>query len=172
MNSLVHAQNRLFNGRMEVNAKSNLIKQFQKQNWQPTTVAEMKREIAEMERKVEINNATKEHLLIRLKEQSNELVRLRIEAQIFQSNNGRVGRAKQRIEHLKNFTNIVSEAVMIAEIIWILMQFDMERMKRRNDFDPKLDKYRIEALTCSRRMVNKTKKTPNFFKRLNVYVIF
>lgn len=94
----------------------------------------------------------KNELMIKLQEQSIEFARMDIETVIFDFNKKRMARAGQRKQHVGHFVNAVSDAMLIAEIIWILMQIDIERMKKRNDFDTKLDKYRIDSLICDRRL--------------------
>lgn len=94
----------------------------------------------------------KNDLMMQLQEQAIELARLDVETVIFDNNKKRLIRAEERKQNIKRFVDTVSDAMIIAEIIWILMQFDIERMKKRNDFDPKLDKYRIDTLICDRRL--------------------
>lgn len=149
----MNAQNRLNNKNMDVKVKSDLIKILDAKDWQPRTLAVMKDEMIEMKRKEEVSNSTANHLMIRLKEQVSEMVRLRIETLLLQCNEKRINRANQRIAHLTDFARICSDVIMNAEIMWILMQFDMERIKKRHDFDPVLEKYRNEAVACNRRIV-------------------
>lgn len=73
---------------------------------------------------------------------------------IYESNKMKYDRATQRKAHLEKFVDLVSNGVMNAEVIWILMQFDIQRVKKRYDFNRKLDEYRLEARLLNRRVVN------------------
>lgn len=89
-----------------------------------------------------------------MQEQCVELARLDVEEAIFKNNKKRLNRAEQRKKTITEFIGSVSEIMAIAELIWILMQFDMERIKKRSDFDQKLEKYRMESTICDRRFDN------------------
>lgn len=110
--------------------------------------------MSEMEREIELNESQKQHLVHKLQEQAAELAQLDVEALVFESNQKRMGRAKQRLEYLARFADVVSESMALAELFWVLMQLDMERMKNRNNYDSKLDAYRLESLSCNRRIVS------------------
>lgn len=107
-----------------------------------------------MEHNNELNEGQKQHLMHKLQEQAIELSQLDVEALIFESNQKRMKRAKQRIEYMTQISNLVSEVMTISEIFWALIQLDLERMKNRNAFDSKLDAYRMESLGCNRRIVS------------------
>lgn len=113
----------------------------------------------------------KNELLIKLQEQSVEFARMDIEAVIFDFNKKRMARAGKRKEHVGRFVDAVSDAMLVAEIIWILMKFDIERMKKRNDFDTKLDKYRIDSLICDRRL-EIIKSMPNIEEKDDAFLRF
>lgn len=108
----------------------------------------------QMECDYELNEVQKQHLIHKLQEQAAEIAQLDVKALVYESNQKRMGRAKQRMEYLTRFADVISETMALAEIFWSLMQLDMERMKNRNNYDSKLDAYRIEALGCSRRIVS------------------
>lgn len=110
-------------------------------------------------------------LIIKLQEQSVKFACMDIETVIFEFNKKRMARADQRKRHVGRFVNAVSDALLIAEIIWILMKFDIERMKNRNDFDTKLDKYRIDSLICDRRL-ELIKSMPNIKEKDDAFLRF
>lgn len=107
----------------------------------------------QMERDNELNETQKQHLVHKLQEQAAELAQLDVEALVFESNQKRMGRAKQRMEYITCFADAISETMTLSELFWVLMQLDMERMKNRNNYDSKLDVYRMESLTSNRRIV-------------------
>lgn len=112
-----------------------------------------RREMLQMERDNELNETQKQHLVHKLQEQAAELAQLDVEALVFESNQKRMGRAKQRMEYITRFADAISETMTLSELFWVLMQLDMERMKNRNNYDSKLDVYRMESLTSNRRIV-------------------
>ncbi|XP_055309300.1 augmin complex subunit dgt3 [Sitodiplosis mosellana] len=149
---LLNAYNKLYLAEMNFNAKTALTNQLKAQNWSPSTVGGMRREMSEMERDIELNESQKQHLVHKLQEQAAELAQLDVEALVFDSNQKRMGRAKQRMEFITRFADIISETMALSELFWVLMQLDMERMKNRNNYDSKLDAYRLESLSCNRRI--------------------
>lgn len=110
----------------------------------------------QMERDSELNETQKQHLVYKLQDQAAELALLDVETLVYDSNQKRMSRAKQRLEYLTRFADAVSETMTLSELLWVLMQLDMERMKNRNNYDTKLDAYRVESLGCNRRNVRQT----------------
>lgn len=117
----------------------------------------------QMERDNELNESQKQHLIHKLQEQAAELAQLDVEALVYESNQKRMGRAKQRMDYLTRFADVISETVILSEIFWVLMQLDMERMKNRNNYDSKLDAYRMESHGCNRRIVSECDLMVVFF---------
>lgn len=107
-----------------------------------------------MEHDNELNMGQKQQLLNKLQEQSVELAQLDVETLIYQSNQMRMSRAKQRVEHLIRFADVISESITMSEICWVLTQLDLERMKNRNNYDSKMEMYRMDLLRCNRRIVS------------------
>lgn len=107
-----------------------------------------------MEHDNELNEGQKNHLLNKLHEQALEMSQLDVDALVYESNQKRIARAKQRMVYLTRFSNLISEAMLLSEIFWVLIQLDMERIKNRNIFDSKLDSYRMDLLGCNRRIVS------------------
>ncbi|XP_031636892.1 augmin complex subunit dgt3 [Contarinia nasturtii] len=149
---LLNAYNKLYLAEMNCRAKTALTNQFKAQNWSPSTLMGMRREMLQMERDNELNESQKQHLIHKLQEQAAELAQLDVEALVYESNQKRMGRAKQRMDFLTRFADIISETVILSELFWVLMQLDMERMKNRNNYDSKLDAYRMESHGCNRRI--------------------
>lgn len=113
-----------------------------------------RRDMQQMERDIELNEAQKQHLMHKLQELVIQTSQLDVEAMVYESNQKRMGRAKQRMMYINRFASVISETMTISEKLWILMQLDMERMKNRSKFDSKLDAYRLELLACNRRIVS------------------
>lgn len=89
--------------------------------------------------------------LMKITKQETEMV-------IYENNKEKLERAKKRKENVQQFHDIISGSLLNAELVWALMQLDIHRVKRRNDFDYKLNEYRTETQLCNLRMVSKIKK--------------
>lgn len=121
----------------------------------PTTLNVMKNEVERLKiRNEQEYNPNVERLTNKLQSQLNQIVEQQGEMVIYENNKEKYERAQKRLAHLKKFVEIVSDGMMNAECIWILMQLDIERVKKRNDFDTKLDENRLEVQICNRRNVS------------------
>lgn len=86
--------------------------------------------------------------LMKIAKQQAELV-------IYESNKEKFERATKRKDHLIKFRELISAGLLNAELMWALMQLDFQRVKKRNNFDFKLNEYRVETQSCNRRMVRR-----------------
>lgn len=117
-------------------------------------ILEYRNEINELEiRNEQIYDLNKEALEIKLQAQLQQIVDQQAELIIYESNKDKIDRAKRRYNHLKLFVDTVSNGLVNTECVWILMQIDFERVKKRNTFDGLMDQYRLEAQMCTKRMV-------------------
>lgn len=117
-------------------------------------ILEYRNEINELEiRNEQIYDLNKEALEIKLQAQLQQIVDQQAELIIYESNKDKIDRAKRRYTHLKLFVDTVSNGLVNTECVWILMQIDFERVKKRNTFDGLMDQYRLEAQMCTKRMV-------------------
>lgn len=101
-----------------------------------------------LEAKLETLTNKMEEQLILIAEQQGEMV-------IYKHNKLKMERANKRHEMLKDFADIVSDGVINAEIVWILMQLDIGRIKKRNYFHDLMQCYKDEALVSLKRIVNR-----------------
>lgn len=122
-----------------------------------------RRDLLQMQRKIEMNEEQKQHLLYNIQEQAIEMSQLDTDALVYESNKKRMQRAKHRMDYLMRYANHISGTMLISEILWVLLQFDMERMKSRSAYDNKLNTYRIDSL-CNRRIVCMPNVDFNLFK--------
>lgn len=141
--------------RMTTFAQSKLVENLRSQKWMSTTLNVMKTEVERLKiRNEQEYLPTVESLTVKLQYQLNQLVEQQGEMVIYENNKEKYERAQKRLEHLKRFVEIVSDGMMNAECIWILMQLDLERVKKRDDFDVVLEEYRAEVQMCNRRIVS------------------
>lgn len=101
----------------------------------------------------------------KLQSQLQQIVEQQTELVIYENNKEKIERAKKRFEQMKQFMSVISDTLMNAEIVWILMQLDLERVKKRNNFDHKIDEYRYESQICIRRVVSVKRKQS--FKKIH-----
>jgi hypothetical protein len=59
--------------------------------------------------------------------------------------------SSERLKKVKQITRIVSDAISNAELVWMLIQLDLEKLK--NKFD-NTDKIQQEAVECAKRTVS------------------
>lgn len=139
-------------------AQSKLVENLRAQNWMPTTLNVMKNEVDRLKiRNEQEYSPAVERSTNQLQTQLNRIVEQQGEMVIYENNKEKYERAQKRLAHLKKFVEIVSDGMMNAECVWILMQLDIERVKKRNDFDSKLDENRMEVQNCNRRNVSSMK---------------
>lgn len=90
----------------------------------------------------------------KLEEQLTQIADQHGEMVIYEGNKYKMERAKKRYELLKDFVGIISDGVMNAELVWVLMELDMGRIKNRNYFDDLMEQYKTEIQACKKRTVN------------------
>lgn len=88
---------------------------------------------------------TIQQYLRQLAEQETELI-------IYRHNCEKLERAHKRLDHLQTSSEIVSNSLLKADILWLLMQLDILKIKQRNNCD-KLRQYRNDKQQCLKRMV-------------------
>lgn len=136
-------------------AQKKLVDYLGSQDWLPTSTNAMKTEVERMKNRVaQEYNLTLETLSNKLGTQLNQIAMQQGEMVIYENNKEKFDRAKKRLAHLKKFVDIVADGMMNAECIWILMQLDLERAKKRNNFDTKWEENRLEMQICNRRNVS------------------
>lgn len=159
--SLFTANYALYMEKMTTFAQSKLVENLRAQNWIPTTLNVMKIEVDRLKiRNEQEYSPTVERLTNQLQSQLNRIVEQQGEMVIYENNKEKYERAQKRLAHLKKFVEIVADGMMNAECVWILMQLDIERVKKRNDFDTKLDENRMEVQNCNRRNVSSMEIVP------------
>lgn len=73
----------------------------------------------------------------------------RIEHILYENSKIKLNRAISRLEYMKKLAEIVSSALMNAELLWMLMQLDLDKMK--NKFDNS-DEMNAETQLCLKRI--------------------
>lgn len=154
--SLYAAKYTLCNQSSEIYAQRELIESFKTHNWMPMNNSALRKEIHDMEiRNSNVLELRMENLLNELEDQFEQIIDKHIEAVIYESNKDKILRAKKRHQYLDNIANVISDGLMNAECLWILMQIDLGRVKKRQSIDELIENYTMEAKLSRKRFVCK-----------------
>ncbi|XP_055598422.1 augmin complex subunit dgt3 [Uranotaenia lowii] len=140
---------RLTEARKEYYGLKRLMARFQDLSWQPMKIPAMKKLCAELsginEQDLLRIDVLKQELEMYIR-QSNEQ---RIECILYENSKMKLDRAVGRLEYIKKLASIISDTLMNAEMLWILMQLDLEKIK--NKFDNS-DEMNLETQRCLKRI--------------------
>lgn len=79
------------------------------------------------------------------------LASLEVETAAFDNTESKLNRAHERFTQLCSIKSIVSDELMNAELLWLFMQFDIEKLRHRNHLNI-LDQYQTRNLAALYRM--------------------
>lgn len=140
---------KLMGARKEYCGLQKMIERFQDLSWQPMKIAAMRKMCAELKASneqdrllIDVSNQELEMCIRRLNEQRIELI-------LYKNSQIKLDRAVHRLEFIRKLATIISSALMNAEMLWILMQLDLEKIN--NKFD-NCDEVNSEAQRCLRRI--------------------
>lgn len=88
-----------------------------------------------------------------IKLQVQELAEQKIELIVAENNNEKLQRATAKLNELKELCDLVNNVLINADILWCAMQFDLDKLKARRDFD-KTDRLRQERISSAKRLVS------------------
>jgi hypothetical protein len=57
---------------------------------------------------------------------------------------------RKRLDTIKSVENIIENIAMLCELLWVVMQLDLERLKNRADNTEEIN---VQAQDCAKRMV-------------------
>ncbi|XP_052867876.1 augmin complex subunit dgt3 [Anopheles cruzii] len=140
---------KLLEAKREYAGVKHLVHRLQDPNWVSMKVPVLKKKC------VELRNANEQDIL-RVELLKNELEmlikhmnELKIESVLFETNRVKLERAISRLEYIERLDASISKELMNAELLWILMQLDLERM--RECFD-NADEMNGESKKCFKRI--------------------
>lgn len=98
----------------------------------------MERETHEMSMVNTHQCIAKETLILDLKNQIKVQSQHKMELVLYENTKQKLERALRRHENDKRLTKIVSDALSNAELVWIIIQMDLEKIRNRCDITPQL----------------------------------
>lgn len=120
--------------------------------WKPLNISAMGKETIEMQRKneeyykVQVDSAFESlKLLLR------QLASLDVEAAAFENTRAKLDRARERLHQLQTINAVVTNDLMVAEVLWLLMHFDMDKLRQHSQWNL-LDQYQTENRSALRRI--------------------
>jgi hypothetical protein len=128
-----------------------LLEKIENHRWNPMSYYDMKRLTEDME----VENEDKKLQLEVLKQELallvNEHVNHKVQLMLVEYNQKKKERATERLDKINMISEVTSNFSMNAEMVWILMQLDMEKLKNKVDNSMELFN---EAQICQKRMVS------------------
>lgn len=108
--------------------------------------------IADLKNSNGISENIKENIMYNYEELLKRYAEQEIEFILYENNKNKLQRAKSRLDHIQKISKLISKELMNAEIIWILMQIDLDKGKQRNRYDNSEQK-NMEIQLCLKRIV-------------------
>uniref|UniRef100_A0A182YMA3 HAUS-augmin3 domain-containing protein n=1 Tax=Anopheles stephensi TaxID=30069 RepID=A0A182YMA3_ANOST len=124
---------KLLEAKREYAGVMKLVERLQDHSWMPMKVSALKKQC------LELKNANEQDLLRMdlLKHELDMLIRhvneLKIESVLYENNRAKLDRAVSRLEYIQRLDESISRELMNAELLWILMQLDLEKIRDRFD---------------------------------------
>uniref|UniRef100_A0A182Q5I3 HAUS augmin-like complex subunit 3 N-terminal domain-containing protein n=1 Tax=Anopheles farauti TaxID=69004 RepID=A0A182Q5I3_9DIPT len=140
---------KLLEARREYAGVMKIVDRLQDHKWLPMKVSALKKQ------SVEMKNANEQDLLRMdlLKHELDMLIRqvneLKIESVLYENNKIKLDRAVSRLEYIQRLDKSISRELMNAELLWILMQLDLEKIRDRFD---NADEMNGESKRCFKRI--------------------
>ncbi|XP_055638414.1 augmin complex subunit dgt3 isoform X2 [Toxorhynchites rutilus septentrionalis] len=139
----------LIGTRKEYHGLQKMLERFQDPSWQPMKIAAMKKVCAELKASNEQDRLLIDVLNQELEMYIRQLNEQRIEFILYKNSQIKLDRAVHRLEFIRKLAAIISSTLMNAEMLWILMQLDLEKIN--NKFD-NCDEMNSETQRCMRRI--------------------
>lgn len=140
---------KLVDARKEYHGLRKMMERFQDLSWQPMKISAMKKYCAELKSSNEQDILRIDVLKQELEMYVRQLNEQKIECILYENSKLKLERAINRLGYIERLCGIISGALMNAEMLWILMQLDLEKI--RNKFDNS-DEMNFEAQRCLKRI--------------------
>ncbi|XP_053664747.1 augmin complex subunit dgt3 [Anopheles marshallii] len=140
---------KLLEAKREYAGVMKLVDRLQDHSWLPMKVSALKKQC------LELKNVNDQDLLRMdlLKHELDTLIRqvneLKIESVLYENNRAKLDRAVSRLEYIQPLDESISRQLMNAELLWILMQLDLEKMR---DWFDNADEMNGESKRCFKRI--------------------
>ncbi|XP_065092823.1 augmin complex subunit dgt3 [Ochlerotatus camptorhynchus] len=142
-------ETKLTDASKEYHGLKRMMERFQDLSWQPMKIEAMRKVCAELKGTNEQDTLRIDVLKQELEMYIRQMNEHRIEHILYENSKLKLNRAISRLEYIKKLAGIVSSALINAELLWILMQLDLEKMK--NKFDNS-DEMNAETQLCLKRI--------------------
>ncbi|KFB35743.1 AGAP008694-PA-like protein [Anopheles sinensis] len=126
-----------------------LVERLEHHSWLPLKLSGLKKQYAELK-------SSNDRDLLRmdlLKHELDTLIKgvneLKIESVLYENNRAKLDRAVSRLEYIQRMAENISKELMNAELLWILMQLDLEKIRDRFD---NADEVNGESMRCFKRI--------------------
>ncbi|XP_062551653.1 augmin complex subunit dgt3 [Armigeres subalbatus] len=126
-------EGKLTDASKEFHGLKRMMERFQDLSWQPMKIEVMRKYCAELKSANEQDTLRIDVLKQELEMYIRQMNEHRIEYILYDNSKLKLERAISRLEYIKKLSEIVSSALMNAEMLWILMQLDLEKMKNKFD---------------------------------------
>lgn len=120
--------------------------------WVPPSPAALKKETTELQRqnedyyRLQIETATDSLTSILMK-----LAGLEVETAAFDNTQTKLTRAQERLNQIRTIKSVVSDELMTAELLWLFMQFDLEKLRMRSQLNLQ-EQYQSQSVAALMRM--------------------
>lgn len=131
--------------------------------WVMPSAANLENETAELRRKnEEYYRFQVETAQDSLKTILHHLAGLEVETAAFDNTESKLNRGLERLRQIRTIKSIVSEELMNAELLWMLMQFDIEKLRHRSQLNVQ-ELYQTQNMALHHRMdlMRQALKTPS-----------
>ncbi|XP_052896011.1 augmin complex subunit dgt3 [Anopheles moucheti] len=140
---------KLLEAKREYAGVMKLVERLQNHSWVPMKVSALKKQCLELKN-------VNDHDLLRmdlLKHELDTFIRqvneLKIESVLYENNRAKLDRAVNRLEYIQPLCESISCELMNAELLWILMQLDLEKIR---DWFDNADEMNGESKRCFKRI--------------------
>lgn len=140
---------KLVDARKEYHGLRKMMERFQDLSWQPMKISAMKKLCVELKGSNAQDLLRIDVLKQELEMYVRQLNEQKIECILYENSKLKLDRAINRLGYIERLSTIISDALMNAEMLWILMQLDLEKI--RNKFDNS-DEMNSETQRCLKRI--------------------
>ncbi|XP_058818148.1 augmin complex subunit dgt3 [Topomyia yanbarensis] len=148
-NRLDVGEMKLFEVKIEYHGLKKMMERIHDLCWQPMKIPAMRKLCAELASANEQDRLCIDVLKQELEMYMRQLNEQRIECILYENSKLKMDRAVSRLEYIKKLAAIISNTLMNAEMVWIFMQLDLEKIK--NKFDNS-DELNTESQRCLKRI--------------------
>lgn len=134
---------------IKVNSQRFIITRL-KQEIKPMSMATIKMQLAELRERNRELEIKKELKLTELEFALRKEVELNVDLTIQEYTQGKVDQARDRVKRFQDANLVVTEQLIVADILWIMSNADIDRFERFAKISV-VEQYEVKALACNKR---------------------